>query len=181
MGKRHDIISGAERIFEDHGFHRVGVDAILAPSGASTRTLYKHFGSRDGLVTAVLEARHLTFMARLAEWQAPEEPIGHLFDVQEQWMAEHGARGCMLLRAYSEYAGANEAITALVQQQKHEFREEIGRRVEVCVGRVDAELTVQVWLLFEGATAAVSVYDGALIRSAKRAALALVGSARELL
>ncbi|MGV1755065.1 TetR/AcrR family transcriptional regulator [Agrobacterium sp. CG674] len=181
MEKRTDIITAAERVFEDHGFHSVGVDTILAPSGASTRTLYKHFGSRDGLVTAVLEKRHLTFMTKLKEWQIPDDPIGHLFDVQEEWMVEHGARGCMLLRAYSEYAGANEAIAALVQQQKREFREEIGRRVEVCLGGGDAELSTQVWLLFEGATAAATVFDGAPIKSAKRAALALVASAKERL
>ncbi|WP_132280633.1 TetR/AcrR family transcriptional regulator [Neorhizobium sp. JUb45] len=179
MQKRANIISAAERVFEVHGFHRVGVDAILAPSGTSTRTLYKHFGSRDGLVTAVLEKRHFAFMARLQEQRALEDPIGHLFDVQEKWMAEHGTRGCMLLRAYSEYAGANEEIAAIVHQHKREFREEIGRRVEVCVGRVDAELSVQVWLLFEGATAAASVYDSTPIGSAKRAARALVASARE--
>ncbi|KXG87368.1 TetR family transcriptional regulator [Agrobacterium bohemicum] len=181
MEKRTDIITAAERVFDENGFHSVGVDTILAPSGASTRTLYKHFGSRDGLVTAVLEKRHLAFMARLEDWQAADDPIGFLFDTQEQWMVEHGARGCMLLRAYSEYAGANEAIAALVQQQKREFREEIGRRVEVCIGSADTELTNQVWLLFEGATAAASVFDGDPIRSARRAALDLVAVAKERL
>ncbi|MGR3422008.1 MAG: TetR/AcrR family transcriptional regulator [Paracoccus sp. (in: a-proteobacteria)] len=45
---------GVERVFEEHGFRGLGVDGILGPSRASTRTLYKHFGSRDGLVLAVL-------------------------------------------------------------------------------------------------------------------------------
>jgi AcrR family transcriptional regulator len=174
MDKRTDIISGAERVFEDQGFRGIGVDGILAPSRASTRTLYKHFGSRDGLVVAVLEGRHRDFMGRLADRKESDHPVGHLFEVLEQWMTEHGTRGCMLLRAYSEYAGTNEEIVELVQGQKQEFEREIARRVHGVLGRADAELTTQIWLLFEGATAAASVSDRSVLKSAKRAAAMLL-------
>lgn len=180
MDTRTEMIKGAARTFETEGFRGVGVDRLLAPSGSSTRTLYKHFGSRDGLVVAVLEARHRAFMDRLGAEADEIDPVGSLFDTLRRWLETHGAWGCMLLRARSEYASANAEIVALIEQQKREFREAVARRVEIGLGRADTGLATQVWLLFEGATAAASVSDVAVIEEAKRAAraLAAVASAR---
>src|SRR5690349_2796543 len=134
MDKRNDMIAGAALTFDAEGFRGIGVDGILAPSGASTRTLYKHFGSRDGLVIAVLEERHRDFMQRLEMPGDASDLVGDLFDTLEGWLTERGARGCMLLRARGEYAGANEGIVALVREQKGEFEQEIARRVEAELG-----------------------------------------------
>lgn len=180
MKKRESIIAGASRVFETNGFRGVGVDAVLAPSGVSTRTLYKHFGSRDGLVRAVLELRHQRFMQRL-EGKDPADPVGDLFDQLQQWLDEHGARGCMLLRARSEYAVANPDIVELVGRQKKEFECEIARRVALDLGCENAALTVQIWLLFEGATVAASVSDHSIVAEAKQAANVLMSVARERL
>jgi AcrR family transcriptional regulator len=180
MDKRNEIIAGAAHIFEAEGFRGVGIDRVIAPSGASTRTLYKHFGSRDGLVIAVLEARHRRFMDQLSEWEALDvDPVGSLFDALASWMDVHGARGCMLLRARSEYSEASQEIVLLVSRQKHEFRDEIVRRVACVLGRKEAVLSTQIWLLFEGATAAASVADATVIDDAKSAALWLLENARK--
>ncbi|URQ62277.1 TetR/AcrR family transcriptional regulator [Pantoea alhagi] len=178
MNKRNEIIVGAARIFEAEGFRGVGVDRVIAPVGVSTRTLYKHFGTRDGLVIAVLEARHRAFMARLEEETTNADPIGSLFDTLQCWLEQHGARGCMLLRARSEYSEASPEIVALVSQQKGEFRDEIAKRVQRVLGYDDAHLSAQIWILFEGATAAASVASHALTNDARDAALLLVDIAR---
>ena len=152
---------------------------MIAPSGASTRTLYKHFGSRDGLVIAVLEARHRRFMDQLSEGDTPKsDPVGLLFDTLRSWIEVHGARGCMLLRARSEYGDASKEIVLLVSRQKHEFRDEVARRVERVLGRKDAVLSTQIWLLFEGATAAASIAGASVIDDARSAALFLLENAR---
>lgn len=174
------MIAGAVRIFEAEGFRGIGIDRVIEPSGVSTRTLYKHFGSRDGLVIAVLEARHRAFMD-LLEADEGADPVGAMFDTLGAWMHTHGSRGCMLLRARSEYASACEAIVSLVHQQKDEFRAEIARRVRIALGQDDAQLATQVWLLFEGATAAASVASASVIDDAKDAALALLAHAGERL
>ena len=179
MNKRNDISAGAEGIFESQGFRGPGVDGILAPSGVSTRTLYKHFGTRDGLVIAVLERRHNDFMARVDARGPVADLVGDLFDIQEQWMIEHRARGCMLMRAYGEYAGANSNIAELVTRQKQEFEREVAKRVEALLGKANAELSTQIWLLFEGATATASISGQPVLSMAKRAAKMLIGLARE--
>ena len=178
MDKRSDMIAGASCAFEAEGFRGIGVDRVLAASGASTRTLYKHFGSRDGLVVAVLEARHRTFMERLEAEAQEDDPAGSLFATLRRWLEERGARGCMLLRARSEYAAASEAIVTLVRRQKDAFRVDVSRRVERALGRVDETLATQIWLLFEGAMAGASVSDLSVVDEAARAARSLIAGAR---
>lgn len=175
MDKRTEIIEGAARLFEAEGFRGIGIDHVIAPSGVSTRTLYKHFGSRDGLVLAVLEARHRAFMRRL---EMQPDDVEALFSTLRDWMQEHVALGCMLLRARSEYARASEAIVSLVHRQKDEFRQEVARRVQLALGRDDERLSTQIWLLFEGATAAASVANASVIDDARDAASALLEFAR---
>lgn len=173
-----DIVSRAAEAFEGGGFRGIGIDQVLAPAGISTRTLYKHFGSRDGLVLAVLEERHRRFQQWLEEAPDGADPVATLFDTLRRWVAERGARGCMLLRARAEYAAANPEIVALVRRQKEEFRQMVAARVAAALGREDALLATQVWLLFEGATAAASVAEPSVIADAASAAAALLGAAR---
>lgn len=178
MDKRTEILTGAARTFETQGLRGIGIDQVLAASGASTRTLYKHFGSRDGLVIAVLEDRHQQFMAQLASERVEGEAIAGLFDTLSRWVSVRGTCGCMLLRARGEYAEANEAIVTLVQRQKQHFHAEIARRVHATLGREHAALALQVWLLFEGATAAASVAGASVIDQARQAALTLTACAK---
>lgn len=177
MDKQKLIIASASRIFEAEGFRGVGIDRVIAPSGVSTRTLYKHFGSRDGLVIAVLKARHQAFMKQLAAEYRDEDPLGSVFDSLQRWISEYGARGCMLLRARSEYATANKEIVSLVHLQKSEFRAEIARRVRRVLGHDNEVLSSQIWLLFEGATASASVAPLSVIDDARSAALCLLANA----
>ncbi|HWL83849.1 MAG TPA: TetR/AcrR family transcriptional regulator [Roseomonas sp.] len=178
MDRRADILAGAASAFEIDGFRGIGVDRILAPSGASTRTLYKHFGSRDALVLAVLEERHRRFGERLEAAAGSTDGVAALFDTLRHWLEEHGARGCMLLRARAEYSGANEEIVTLVRRQKEEFRRMVTARVEAALGRSENRLATQIWILFEGATAAASVADLSAVDEAKAAAASLLAAAR---
>ncbi len=178
MDKRNQMIAGASCAFEAEGFRGIGVDRVLASSGASTRTLYKHFGSRDGLVVAVLDARHRTFMERLEAEAEDGDPAGSLFAALRRWLEKRGARGCMLLRARSEYTAASEEIVTLVRRQKDEFRVEVSRRLELALGRVEETLATQVWLLFEGAMAGASVSDLSVVDKAAQAARSLIEGAR---
>lgn len=174
MDKRTEIINGATHLFEAEGFRGIGIDRLIAPCGASTRTLYKHFGSRDGLVLAVLVERHRAFMSQL---QAQPGSVEALFDTLRAWVQEHGTLGCMLLRARSEYAQASGEVVSLVDSQKAEFRNEVAERVKLALGKSNERLFTQVWLLFEGATAGAGVAGASVIDDAKQAALSLIAIA----
>ena len=172
-------MAAAQRVFQEEGFRGVGVDRLLKPSGASTRTLYKHFGSKDGLATAVLADRDRRFLAALSEQSAPAQgPVATLFDDLRRWMAEEGTHGCLFLRALGEYAAHSGGIADQVRTHKEVVRAVIAARVAAELGRPDEAVAAQVWLLIEGATAASMVGGVGVVTAAKDAAAVLVSASK---
>ena len=179
MDKRARILATAQKVFQEEGFRGVGVDRILEPSGASTRTLYKHFGSKNGLAAAVLADRGRRFLAVLLEEPAPGQgAVAALFDGLRRWTTEEGAHGCLFLRALGEYAAHDVGITEQVRAHKAAVRVVIAARVAADLGRPDEAVSSQVWLLFEGATAASAVAGAGMIAAARDAAAILVAAAK---
>src|ERR1700674_2141798 len=60
---RDRLIEAATRLICRYGANSVGVDAIVAAAGTAKTTLYKVFGSKDGLVEAVLDREGRTWRA----------------------------------------------------------------------------------------------------------------------
>ncbi len=54
--KRAAILQAAKQLFAEQGFDGVSMDAIARHAGVSKLTVYSHFGDKDGLLTAVVEA-----------------------------------------------------------------------------------------------------------------------------
>ncbi|MDA5194761.1 TetR/AcrR family transcriptional regulator [Govanella unica] len=52
--RRRAIVEAATAVFLENGFAGTTLDKIIERSGGSRRTLYEHFGSKEGLFTAVL-------------------------------------------------------------------------------------------------------------------------------
>ncbi len=53
--KRADIVNAAILEFQELGFGSARIDSIAERAQVSKRTLYKHFGSKDGLFDAIVE------------------------------------------------------------------------------------------------------------------------------
>ncbi len=52
--KRAEILAAATEIFFEEGYGRASMDAVLARTGGSKRTLYKYFRSKDELFAAIV-------------------------------------------------------------------------------------------------------------------------------
>jgi TetR/AcrR family transcriptional regulator, mexJK operon transcriptional repressor len=65
--RRGEIVEVAARVFLAHGFADTTMQAIAAEAGASKETLYRHFGSKEGLFAEVIEIRSEHFIERLDE------------------------------------------------------------------------------------------------------------------
>jgi AcrR family transcriptional regulator len=88
---RERILETAYELFSRHGTKAVGVDRIIAESGAAKMTLYRNFASKDELILAFLqrreerwtrawlqaeaEARAETFINVMLEIADPEHPV----------------------------------------------------------------------------------------------------------
>lgn len=77
QAKRETILDAATQAFRDEGYETTSMDRIAELAGASKRTVYNHFGSKDALFQAVV-ARLIEDVAALKQvpWD-PERPLEH--------------------------------------------------------------------------------------------------------
>src|SRR5271166_1869437 len=97
---RDRLIEAATRLFCRYGVNSVGVDAIVEAAGAAKTTLYKNFGSKEGLVEAVLEREGRAWR----EWFIGEidgsgggraaERLMRLGPTLKQWFSRTDFYGC---------------------------------------------------------------------------------------
>jgi AcrR family transcriptional regulator len=64
---KHDqIFEAGRRVFLRHGY-RASMDRVAAEAGVSKQTVYKHFGSKEGLFRAIIEGCSEEFLTVLVE------------------------------------------------------------------------------------------------------------------
>ncbi|KHJ49731.1 TetR family transcriptional regulator [Vreelandella venusta] len=169
MDTKTKLVAAAESLFDRHGFTATGMDKLTRAASMSSRTLYKHAGSKTALITEVLKERHRRFQPCLEV-----KSISALFDSLEAWIKTEGSRGCLFLRAQGETGGDTPEITAVVLAHKKELHQKIQEIVALETGTYHPPLAAQILVLFEGASA-VAVYQGIeAITSARAAALTLL-------
>ncbi|MFJ8978108.1 TetR/AcrR family transcriptional regulator [Streptomyces sp. NPDC102282] len=105
-GPRERLLDAARDLTYTHGVH-VGVDAILKQAGVARRSLYQHFGGKDGLVAEALrshpgEARYREVMGRAG--QDSRQRILAVFDELEAITQRPAFHGC-------RYTSADLALT----------------------------------------------------------------------
>lgn len=167
------MIAAAESMFDRHGFTSTGMDRLTEAAGMSSRTLYKHAGSKVALMTAVLNGRNARFMGAI-----DVASVDDLFAALEEWQRSESTRGCMLLRTLAETGGDIAEIADIFAAHKTEFRDRIAAIVAADLGSSDHVVTEQVLVLFEGAVVS-AVYRGTeAAKAARSAAAVLVAAAR---
>ncbi|MCB8889349.1 TetR/AcrR family transcriptional regulator [Vreelandella malpeensis] len=166
------ILSSSETLFDRHGFTATGMDKLTQGAGVSSRTLYKHVGSKNALIARVLDERDRRF-AQFME----DDTIEALFNALEEWGRVEGRRGCLFLRALSETGGDTPEIKEAVLAHKMRMAKRIARLVEQETGDSDAALTEQIIVLFEGAAAAAAYRGEQAVAAARQAAVALLAGA----
>ena len=178
---RQQIIDAAYTLFYQSGFMRAGVDAIANAAGITKRTLYQHFGSKDGLIEAVLEHQDQIAFERIRRWAdcitgKPDQMVKTIFEKLAQWAAGAEWQGSGFTRAAVEFAdqpGHPARKAARRQKEKVEMY-----LVEKFAAQDldDAEQLVrEVLLLIEGCQSLALIHDNLdYIDAARHAALILV-------
>jgi AcrR family transcriptional regulator len=115
-GARTRILDAAYDLFSRRGIRGVGIDAVIAASGVSRMTLYRHFRSKEDLVLAYLAQREQqwtigwlqTDVTRRTE--DPRERLLAIFDVFDGWFHEPGFEGCAFINVMLETADDRDTI-----------------------------------------------------------------------
>ncbi|MDP9842677.1 TetR/AcrR family transcriptional regulator [Streptosporangium lutulentum] len=116
-GPRERLLEAAHDLTYAQGVH-VGVDAILKQADVARRSLYQHFGGKDGLVaevlhTAVGEARYRQVMDGAGD--DPRRRVLAVFDELEKITTRPSFRGC-------RYTAAELALTDPAHPAHKEIR-----------------------------------------------------------
>ncbi|MDX6262833.1 MAG: hypothetical protein QOH84_4521 [Kribbellaceae bacterium] len=101
------MLEAATAVFYERGLDGVGIAELCSSVGASKETLYRHFGSKDGLIAAVLQARsdrNNAWLRRAAETGGddPAAQLTAVFAVLGEWFDQPNYRGCALVNAATQ-------------------------------------------------------------------------------
>jgi AcrR family transcriptional regulator len=118
---REKILETACRLFYENGLHSTGIDTIVAQSGVTKMTLYKHFASKQELILAVLQRRDEEWrcwfqQAVEARAEQPAERLLALFDALKSWFEQEDFKGCAFLKAAAEYPDPSHPIHRIVAE-----------------------------------------------------------------
>jgi AcrR family transcriptional regulator len=131
---RERILLTAHDLFYADGIRATGIDRVIAASGVTKVTFYRHFPSKDDLVRAFLDHRHGRWMAwfidalgrrgaqqRIGDAQALEM----LADVMAEWFADPVFRGCAFINSVVEVGTSVAGASDIAREHKREMVEVI--------------------------------------------------------
>ncbi|GAB2583782.1 TetR/AcrR family transcriptional regulator [Dyella jejuensis] len=155
------ILDHAYALARHDGLEGLSIGALALGVGMSKSGVFAHFGSREELQLALLDAVSRRFVA-FVKTPALKQPRGlprlrAMIDHWFEWSRIHQS-GCVLLSATVEYDGREDGILReRVLQQQSAWREEIKRAVGLAVQvgdlRTDtdaAQLAFEVYALMLG-------------------------------
>ncbi|MFC0030176.1 TetR/AcrR family transcriptional regulator [Micromonospora chaiyaphumensis] len=172
------ILHTAEGILYARGLDGVGVAELCAEAGISKETLYRHFGSKEGLIRCVLEARSDRVIRWLAQAAAdagdePANQLAAVFDALGAWFGEPGFRGCAIVNAATQH---HDTPTGTIASRHLGRYLDLFTDIATRAGAAHpAALGRQLLLLLEGAIVVADHLDGPVAAGdAREAALALL-------
>ncbi|MBV1787216.1 TetR/AcrR family transcriptional regulator [Marinobacterium sp. D7] len=160
--RKQHLIDTALRLFNERGYHATGIDLILAESGVSKATLYKHFASKEALILAVLEQRHRQLIEALQQQlSADPRPEGVLaiFDMLDSWFQTVEFFGCNFIRASGEYSAAEDAIHRFSAGHKSEMGRQLERHLSAHCPEQSTQLANDLMLLVDGAIVTAQMHN----------------------
>jgi len=177
---RDELVRKALQVFYRNGFHATGMDMLVAETGISKTSMYKHFRTKEELILSVLRLRDEDFrnwlyrrMEELAK--TPKEQLIAMFDVLEEWFAEPGFHGCLFIKAISEYPDAGSPIYKQSADHKRMLHHHLVRLAEKARLADPEGVARRLMLLKEGAIVTAHLgHLGNPAMDAKQAAIALI-------
>jgi AcrR family transcriptional regulator len=144
------ILEQAYQLARHDGMEGLSIGALATGVGMSKSGVFAHFGSREDLQLALLEAVSNRFVAFILHPALKQKRgLPRLRAIVENWM-EWGrihAKGCVLLSAATEYDGREDSLLReRVVKQQSDWRNEMKRAIALTVEagdfRADTDTTL---------------------------------------
>lgn len=123
---RERILLTAHNLFYRDGIRATGIDRIIAESGVTKVTFYRHFPSKNDLIQAYLEFRHERWM----EWFLDAlqrhganngKGISSIVPVLSEWLSDDAYRGCAFINTVVELGQVLPEAVGISQRHKREM------------------------------------------------------------
>ncbi|MDD3609892.1 MAG: TetR/AcrR family transcriptional regulator [Halothiobacillaceae bacterium] len=156
---RQRILVTAHELFYRDGIRATGIDRVIAESGVTKVTFYRHFPSKNDLVLAYLEHRHRLWMDWLSEaLDRHALPSGstltsRLIGAFKEWFESESYRGCAFINAVVELEASVPEVARIAIRHKNELIELIAGQLPPTPERHERALAIAVAL------------DGAIVRA----------------
>jgi len=111
---RAKLLDTATRLFYTEGVNTVGIDRVIAEAGVTRATLYRHFPSKQQLVTTYVEEADRAIRAQVAELTSRDLPPADAVRAVAQNIADGirspHFRGCAFLNAAAEFPDSGDPV-----------------------------------------------------------------------
>ncbi|HSI60647.1 MAG TPA: TetR/AcrR family transcriptional regulator [Ideonella sp.] len=127
---RERILLTAHDLFYRDGIRATGIDRVIAESGVSKVTFYRHFPSKNQLIIAFLEYRHERWMAWFngalqRHGAARGKGLGALVPTLREWFGSEGYRGCAFINSVGELGATLPEVVAISRRHKRDMTDAI--------------------------------------------------------
>jgi AcrR family transcriptional regulator len=176
------VLDAAAVLFAANGVNAVSVNQIAARANASKLSLYRYFGSKDGLVETLVRNRSARTIQRMRGRleKIPDgiDQVGAVFDTLIELYSEDGFTGCPVVNSALETRGSNDITRDVARAHLAAYRALFEEILTAQGVRAPAAVARQLVVLVEGATMVSAVDSHAqAARDARTVAVALVAAA----
>ena len=154
LAARDRILRTAHDLFYRDGVRATGIDRIIAESGVTKVTFYRHFSSKNNLVRAYLDYRHREWISwfsdTLARYGGCPDAI---VLTMEEWLRTPSYRGCAFINSVGELSDALPEVAQIARNHKEAMIAAIALVLPAVHQRVELARTVALAM------------DGAIVRA----------------
>ncbi|HEY9130233.1 MAG TPA: TetR/AcrR family transcriptional regulator [Dyella sp.] len=155
---RDRILHTAHDLFYRDGIRATGIDRVIADSGVTKVTFYRHFPSKNDLVQAFLDYRHERWIAwfvdALGRHGARDGKLARaVVESMREWFESETFRGCAFINSVVELGGSLPDVLDVSRHHKQSMVDAVSMFLSASARRRGDAVTIAVAI------------DGAIIRA----------------
>ncbi|TDB54388.1 TetR/AcrR family transcriptional regulator [Photorhabdus luminescens] len=160
---RENMLDVVEELIYTRGIAATGIDLITRTTGSSRKTIYRYFGTKEGLIEEVLRRRDERWMrwftSSLAEYKTPKEKLLNIFLVLQRWFASDDFRGCAFINTSGERPNPDDPVRIIAKEHKEKVFTYVLSICEEISPDSSMDLARKFLLLIEGAITTAHVMN----------------------
>ncbi|PQQ38195.1 TetR family transcriptional regulator [Photorhabdus luminescens] len=119
---RENMLDIVDELIYTRGIAATGIDLITRTTGSSRKTIYRYFGTKEGLIEKVLRRRDERWMrwftSSIAEYKTPKEKLLNIFLVLQRWFVSDDFRGCAFINTSGERPNPDDPVRIIAKEHK---------------------------------------------------------------